>query len=136
MVVFCVAMARRDDITLAAALQGSSNEYKVKYDSQSIGLAIILYLPLPVCQIIVIGALGVGKTSLLMRYVHNQFQDRISTFIAEKEKVVTVKGQEVPLKIWDTAGKCQRGKPLALNVMLTSDSRSGTVPEYHKQVLC
>ena len=51
-----------------------------------------------------IGALAVGKTSLLVRYVHNQFQERMSTLIAEKEKVVAVDGQEVHLKIWDTAG--------------------------------
>lgn len=39
-----------------------------------------------------------------MRYVHDQFHERMSTLIAEKEKVVTVDGQEVHLKIWDTAG--------------------------------
>lgn len=74
-----------DDVTLATALHSATkiNEYKI----------------------IVIGALGVGKTSLLMRYVHDQFQDRISTFIAEKEKVVTVDGQEISLRIWDTAGQ-------------------------------
>ena len=33
-----------------------------------------------------------------------QFQDRISTFIAEEVKVMDVAGQEVTLKIWDTAG--------------------------------
>ena len=40
-----------------------------------------------------------------MRYVHDQFHERMSTLIAEKDKVVTVDGQEVHLKIWDTAGE-------------------------------
>ena len=40
-----------------------------------------------------------------MRYVHDQFRERMSTLIAEKDKVVTVDGQEVHLKIWDTAGE-------------------------------
>ena len=60
--------------------------------------------PPSLTQIILIGALAVGKTSLLVRYVHDQFQERMSTLIAEKEKVVMVEGEEVHLKIWDTAG--------------------------------
>ena len=55
-------------------------------------------------QIIIIGALAVGKTSILMRYIYDQFQERVSTLIAEKDKLVTVDGQELHLKIWDTAG--------------------------------
>lgn len=66
--------------TLASAL--TANEYKV----------------------IIIGGLGVGKTSILLRYVHDTFEDRVSRFVAEEKKTVTVDGREVVLDIWDTAG--------------------------------
>ena len=56
-------------------------------------------------KVIVIGGLGVGKTSLLLRYVHDTFQDRVSRFVAEEKKTVSVDGHEVVLDIWDTAGK-------------------------------
>ena len=73
---------------------------------------------LPPSQIIVVGALAVGKTSIVMRYVHDQFQDKMSTLIAEKEKVVTVDGCTMNLQIWDTAGTppspytCRHTSPL------------------------
>lgn len=56
-------------------------------------------------KVIIIGGLGVGKTSLLLRYVHDTFEDRVSRFVAEEKKAVTVGGQEIILDIWDTAGK-------------------------------
>ena len=85
---------------MASALQGI--EYKVQHKREEVHPA-----PLPPSspQIIVIGALGVGKTSLLMRYIHGQFQDRLSRFVAEEKKSVVVDGKEVHLKIWDTAGR-------------------------------
>ncbi len=55
-------------------------------------------------KVIIIGGLGVGKTSLLLRYVHDTFEDRVSRFVAEEKKVVIVDDQEVVLDIWDTAG--------------------------------
>jgi small GTP-binding protein len=73
-------MATHKD-TLAGAL--SANEYKV----------------------IIIGSLGVGKTSLLLRFVHDTFEDRVSRFVAEEKKTVTVDGKEIVLDIWDTAGR-------------------------------
>ncbi len=57
-------------------------------------------------KVIIIGALGVGKTSLLLRYVHNTFEDRISKFISEEKKSVLVNGREIVLHLWDTAGVC------------------------------
>ena len=56
-------------------------------------------------KVIVIGGLGVGKTSILLRFVHDTFEDRVSRFVAEEKKTVTVNGQEVVLDIWDTAGR-------------------------------
>ena len=55
-------------------------------------------------KVIIIGALGVGKTSLLLRYVHNTFEDRISKFISEEKKVITANNKEIGLHLWDTAG--------------------------------
>ncbi len=67
--------------TLASALQ--ADEYKV----------------------IIIGALGAGKTSMLLRYVHDTFEDRISRFVSEERKTITAAGKEIVLDIWDTAGE-------------------------------
>lgn len=55
-------------------------------------------------KVIIIGGLGVGKTSLLLRFVHDTFEDRVSRFVAEEKKTVSVDGHEVVLDIWDTAG--------------------------------
>ena len=55
-------------------------------------------------KVIIIGALGVGKTSLLLRYVHDTFEDRLSRFVSEEKKTVVVQGKELVLDIWDTAG--------------------------------
>lgn len=56
-------------------------------------------------KVIIIGGLGVGKTSLLLRFVHDTFEDRVSRFVAEEKKTVTVDGYQVVLDIWDTAGE-------------------------------
>lgn len=74
-------LVEKDRNTMASAL--CSSEYKV----------------------IIIGGLGVGKTSLLLRFVHDTFEDRVSRFVAEEKKSVNVDGYEVVLDIWDTAGQ-------------------------------
>ena len=56
-------------------------------------------------KVIVIGGLGVGKTSLLLRYCHNTFEDRVSRFVAEEKKSVSIDGFDIVLDIWDTAGE-------------------------------
>lgn len=56
-------------------------------------------------KVIIIGALGAGKTSILLRYVHDTFEDRISRFVSEERKTITAGGKEIILDIWDTAGK-------------------------------
>ena len=56
-------------------------------------------------KVIIIGMLGVGKTSVLLRYVHNTFEDRISRFISEEKKALRVQNQEILLNLWDTAGE-------------------------------
>lgn len=56
-------------------------------------------------KVIIIGSLGVGKTSILLRFVHDTFEDRVSRFVAEEKRAVAVNGQEIVLDIWDTAGQ-------------------------------
>lgn len=56
-------------------------------------------------KVIIIGMLSVGKTSVLLRYVHNTFEDRISRFISEERKAIRIQNQEILLNLWDTAGK-------------------------------
>lgn len=56
-------------------------------------------------KVILIGAVGVGKTSLLMRYVHNEFQETPNKFVSEEKKAISINGQEIVLYLWDTAGK-------------------------------
>ena len=58
------------------------------------------------CKLVVLGDSGVGKTSLIHRYVQNQFRaDFKATIGADfNSKTIHVANQEVDLQIWDTAG--------------------------------
>jgi small GTP-binding protein len=57
-------------------------------------------------KIIIAGSQGVGKGSLLLRYVDNTFSgSMISTIGVDfKFKIIAVNGQKVKLQIWDTVG--------------------------------
>ena len=58
-------------------------------------------------KICMIGAFGVGKTSLVARYVHSIFADKYQTTVGVKidKKAITLDGQEVELILWDLAGE-------------------------------
>mmetsp|Transcript_3756 Transcript_3756/g.6115 ORF Transcript_3756/g.6115 Transcript_3756/m.6115 type:complete len:201 (+) Transcript_3756:60-662(+) len=58
-------------------------------------------------KIIVLGESGVGKTSLLVRYVENTFTIATKSTIGADflSKEVEVDGKPVTLQIWDTAGQ-------------------------------
>ncbi|HEX4666765.1 MAG TPA: Rab family GTPase [Chthoniobacterales bacterium] len=64
-------------------------------------------------KICLLGTSGVGKTSLIARFVDNSFSDRYLTSVgvAIKTKVLQVEGNEVSLTIWDLAGD-DRFQPL------------------------
>lgn len=53
-----------------------------------------------------VGAMGVGKTSLVRRYVDSVFSERYHSTVGVKvdKKVVVADGTEVTLILWDLAG--------------------------------
>ncbi len=67
-------------------------------------------------KICLLGAFGVGKTSLVARFVHSLFSDKYHTTLGVKidKKVVTVDGDEITLMIWDMAGE-EDNAPVKLN---------------------
>jgi GTPase SAR1 family protein len=56
-------------------------------------------------KVCMVGASGVGKTSLVAKFVHSIFSDKYLTTVGVKidKKTVTVDGNEVMLMIWDLA---------------------------------
>ena len=58
-------------------------------------------------KILIIGDSGVGKSSLLLRFVDNIFSDTYSATIGMdfKEKIIPLENKQVNLQIWDTAGQ-------------------------------
>lgn len=58
-------------------------------------------------KICMVGAFGVGKTSLVARYVHSIFSEKYQTTVGVKidKKQLAVDGQEVMLMLWDLAGE-------------------------------
>ncbi len=55
----------------------------------------------------IVGDAGVGKTSLLVRFVDNIYTEKILLNIGAdfKTKTIEVEGNSVKLQIWDTAGQ-------------------------------
>lgn len=58
-------------------------------------------------KICLLGAFGVGKTSLTRRFVHSIFSEEYLTTVGVKidKKTVTVNGNEINMLIWDIAGE-------------------------------
>lgn len=58
-------------------------------------------------KIVLVGHFGVGKSSLVKRFVHQKFSDQYLTTIGVKidKKVVEVNGASVKLMLWDIAGE-------------------------------
>ncbi|MCF6361364.1 MAG: GTP-binding protein [Cyclobacteriaceae bacterium] len=63
-------------------------------------------------KVILLGHFGVGKTSLIQKFVHSKFSEKYITTIGVKvdKKVVRVNGRELSLIIWDIAGENARQK--------------------------
>ncbi len=58
-------------------------------------------------KVCILGAAGVGKTSLVSRYVHSIFEDKYLSTIGVKieKKSVAWGDTEVVLNLWDVAGE-------------------------------
>ena len=56
-------------------------------------------------KVIIIGPLAVGKTSLLLQYISNSFEEHVSKFVSEEKKAIIVDDKEIVLDLWDTAGE-------------------------------
>jgi small GTP-binding protein len=58
-------------------------------------------------KICMLGDFGVGKTSLVARYVRNTYSDKYLTTVGVKvdSKQLAVAGRDVKLVLWDIAGK-------------------------------
>jgi small GTP-binding protein len=67
-------------------------------------------------KICLLGSFGVGKTSLVARFVHSLFSDKYHTTVGVKidKKVVNLDGDEITLMLWDMAGE-EDGAPVKLN---------------------
>ena len=57
-------------------------------------------------KILLLGDSDVGKTSMIHRYINNDFQERYkSPLLGEVTKHVLVNSEEMILEVWDTAGQ-------------------------------
>jgi small GTP-binding protein len=65
-------------------------------------------------KVVVIGAVGVGKSSLTVRYVHQQFTAEMESTLGAVyfEKQLALHGQKIKFEFWDTAGQ-ERYKAIA-----------------------
>ena len=72
-------------------------------------------------RVCLLGDAGVGKTSLLSRFVDNSFKDNYNNTIGVDFRIVTLKQDNTIYKIhiWDTAGQ-ERFRSLALNYLNNS----------------
>ena len=63
--------------------------------------------PIP-CKIILVGESGVGKTSIISRYL-NRYQEKTELTLGAyfSNKIIIVDGYKINLEIWDTAGQEQ-----------------------------
>ncbi len=63
-------------------------------------------------KVILIGNFGVGKTSLVRRYVFQKFSDEYLTTLGVKidKKVLQIGEKELTLLIWDVAGEVSQSK--------------------------
>jgi len=67
-------------------------------------------------KICLLGSYGVGKTSLVARFVHSMFGGKYHTTVGVKidKKVLAIDGEDITLMLWDMAGE-EDGAPVKLN---------------------
>ena len=99
-----------------------------------------------ICKILIIGSASVGKSSILLKYVDNLFDENSLNTIGVDFKIKTIKigDKMVKLQIWDTAG-CERFKSITAsyyrgcNVIIfaydiTSESSFENIPRLVNEV--
>ena len=67
------------------------------------------------CKVVLVGEPGVGKTSIISRYIYNQFSESVvsSTGASYAKKVLEIDNEnKIKFQIWDTAGQ-ERFRSLA-----------------------
>lgn len=67
------------------------------------------------CKIVLLGETGVGKTSIITRYISNSFSDIVMTSTGSSfssKKMILDGNHKIKLEIWDTAGQ-ERYRSLA-----------------------
>ena len=59
------------------------------------------------CKVILLGESSVGKTSLIQRYIKDEFKDVLISTVSEYfvEKQLDINDTVIALEIWDTAGE-------------------------------
>ncbi|KAG2373966.1 hypothetical protein C9374_011631 [Naegleria lovaniensis] len=60
-------------------------------------------------KVVLVGSVGVGKTSTVMRFVKDNFQEYIETTIGASylSKVLNINDTQIKFNVWDTAGQEQ-----------------------------
>ena len=73
-------------------------------------------------KILILGNISVGKTSFILKYANNYFQEEYlsSIGIDFKVKEIIIKDNKYKLILYDTAGQ-ERFKSLSLNVLKNAD---------------
>ncbi len=63
-------------------------------------------------KVILLGHFGVGKTSLVRRFVHQKFSEEYQTTIGVKidKKVIVIENDEITMIIWDIEGRSAQSK--------------------------
>ncbi len=74
-------------------------------------------------KIVVLGNPGVGKTSIIQRYVHNQFAESYAATLGFNiyTRYITISDKQVGLSIWDVGGQ-EAFKKFAFRYLLEADA--------------
>ena len=93
------------------------------------------------CKVILLGESSVGKSSIMHRFLRDEFNDVMLSTVSEyyTEKKLDIDGNEVSLQIWDTAGQ-ERYRTLVKNyyngskaaILVYDISKSSTFDEIKK----
>lgn len=87
-------------------------------------------------KVVLLGDTGVGKSSLVLRFVTNSFKPYSESTIGASfmSKLVMVNGRQIKFQIWDTAGQ-EKYKSLARKYISSISSISSAVGRLYR-TLC